>query len=91
VLDTGRASNRFGLSRPNKLSDLSFFGIAGVERHSVSCAGDGMLRLWCAAGGVKCEDCASRGVPCPVYAHLDSPTLVIDHGPWRYWTVWYCI
>jgi hypothetical protein len=26
------------------------------KRHSASCVGDGMLRLWCAAGGVKHED-----------------------------------
>jgi hypothetical protein len=24
-----------------------FYGFVGVERHSASCAGDGMLRLWC--------------------------------------------
>jgi hypothetical protein len=53
----GRASSRFGLSRPNKLNDLYFFGFAGDERHSASCASDGMLRLWCAAGGVEHEDC----------------------------------
>jgi hypothetical protein len=34
-----------------------FSGFAGAERHPASCAGDGMLQLWCAAGGVKDEDC----------------------------------
>jgi hypothetical protein len=35
-----------------------FSGFAGAERHSVSFAGDGMLRLWYAAGVVGHEDCA---------------------------------
>jgi hypothetical protein len=34
-----------------------FFGFAGVERHSASCAGDGMLQLWRIAGVVGHEDC----------------------------------
>jgi hypothetical protein len=58
VSNAERASNRFGLSRPNKLNDLYFFGFAGAERHLASCAGDGMLRLWCAACGVEHEDYA---------------------------------
>jgi WD40 repeat protein len=28
------------------------FSFVGAKKHSASCAGDGMLRLWCAAGGV---------------------------------------
>jgi hypothetical protein len=57
-----------------------FFGFAGAKKHSASCAGDGMQRLWCAIGGVKCEDCAQRAVPYPVYAHPDDPTLVIGRS-----------
>jgi hypothetical protein len=34
-----------------------FFDFAGTERHSTSSVGDGMLRLWFAAGGVEHEDC----------------------------------
>jgi hypothetical protein len=34
-----------------------FSGFAGAVRHSASCAGDGMLQLWCAAGVVGHEDC----------------------------------
>jgi hypothetical protein len=45
--------------------------------------GDGMLRLWCAAGGVKCEDCARRTLPCPVYARPDLGDWIIHGGTRR--------
>jgi hypothetical protein len=35
----------------------NFSGFARAERHPASCVGDGMLQLWCTAGGVKHEDC----------------------------------
>jgi hypothetical protein len=34
-----------------------FSGFVGAESHSASCAGDGMLQLWCAVGVVEHEDC----------------------------------
>jgi hypothetical protein len=56
------------------------FGFAGSKRHSPSCAGDYMLRLWCAASGVKHEDCVWRAVLSSTYAHPESPILVIGRS-----------
>jgi hypothetical protein len=36
----------------------NFFSFTGAKRHLASCAGDDMLRLWCAIDGVEHENCA---------------------------------
>jgi hypothetical protein len=53
----GEQAADLALAGQTSLATCIPFGFAGAKRHSASCVGDGMLRLWCAAGGVKHEDC----------------------------------
>jgi hypothetical protein len=77
----GRASSRFGLSRPNKLSDLYFFW---PHAWVMACCDYSALQVWWSIKIVS-------GVQCPgLRMHTQTVRSWGSDTPQRDRTVWYC-